>query len=295
MASIEKMVDHAIGIAEDDWYGYSWADRWYHNRDCSSLMYDSANAAGYDIGRGDDETRYTGTMIDDFTAAGFTCYDYDEVEERRGDILLRNPGSESGHTEMYIGGGKTVGAHIAETGGVYGQDGDQTGHEISVEWNPGNWDYILRPPADDYYEEDDMVIPIHNYGGPCYRLRNDYNKQHHFTLSKGERDDLVKIGWVDEGVAFETRRGGSDPVYRCFNRYNGEHVFTPFRGEMEKLQAAGWVIESAPFFAWGPGEGGTEVHRLYNESAKVHHMTADKDEIAKLVASGWTDEFSFAV
>lgn len=148
MGRIESMIDHAVAIANDDSHGYSWADRWDVDRDCSSLMYDSANAAGYPVGRGNDKTRYTGTMIDDFTAAGFTCYDYGAVDLERGDILLRDPWGAAGHTEMYLGDGLTVGAHIAETGDVYGQPGDQTGNEISVANNPGNWNYILRPPVE---------------------------------------------------------------------------------------------------------------------------------------------------
>jgi len=148
MGKIEAMVNHAVAIANDDSHGYSWADRWDVDRDCSSLMYDSANAAGYPVGRGADKTRYTGTMIDDFTAVGFTNYGYGSVSLQRGDILLRDPWGSGGHTEMYIGDGMTVGAHIAETGGVYGEPGDQTGYEISVTANPGNWDYVLRPPSD---------------------------------------------------------------------------------------------------------------------------------------------------
>ena len=144
--SIEKMVAHAVDIANDDTHGYSWADRWDTDRDCASFIYDSANVGGYAIGRGPDRTRYTGTMIDDFTAAGFAWLDYGGTLVR-GDILLRDPWG-SGHTELYIGNGQTVGAHIAETGGVYGQPGDQTGNEISITPNPGGWDFILRPPAD---------------------------------------------------------------------------------------------------------------------------------------------------
>ena len=143
---IEAMVQHAIDIANDDSHGYSWAERWNIDRDCSSLMYDSADAAGYPVGRGEDKTRYTGTMIDDFTAAGFTKHEYGSLELMRGDILLRDPWGKGGHTEMYIGDGMTVGAHSSETGGVYGEPGDQTGNEISIAPNYGNWDYVLRPP-----------------------------------------------------------------------------------------------------------------------------------------------------
>lgn len=174
--SIEKMVAHAIAIAEDDSHGYSWGDRWDVDRDCSSLMYDSANVAGYAIGRGPDRTRYTGTMIDNFTAAGFAWLDYSGTLVR-GDILLRDPWG-SGHTELYIGNGQTVGAHIAETGGVYGQPGDQTGNEISITPNPGGWDFILRPPADKKPEQ--KPGKAYNNAGLKYRAH------------------VQNLGWCDE-------------------------------------------------------------------------------------------------
>ena len=156
MGRRQAMIDHAIAIANDDSHGYSWADRWSQDRDCSSLMYDSADAAGYSVGRGEDRDRYTGTMIEDFSNAGFTVHDYDSFEEYPGCILLRDPAGKRGHTEMYIGDGLTVGAHIAETGDVYGEPGDQTGEEISIAPNPGDWDYILEPPSDE--SEDDMAL-----------------------------------------------------------------------------------------------------------------------------------------
>ena len=160
MGSREAMVNHIIAIANDDSHGYSWADRWNVDRDCSSLMYDGADAGGYPVGKFDyDYSRYTGTMIPDFTSAGFTCLDYGSVPLERGDVLLRDPYGRGGHTEIYIGDGLTCGAHIAETGDVYGEPGDQTGFEISITPNPGGWDYILRP------EEDDMAADqVWNYG-----------------------------------------------------------------------------------------------------------------------------------
>lgn len=162
MGKIRAMIDHAVAIANDDSHGYSWADRWNVDRDCSSLMYDSADAAGCPVGRGPDKTRYTGTMIDDFTSCGFTLYNYGDVDLRPGDILLRDPWGSGGHTEMYIGDGLCVGAHIAETGGVYGEPGDQTGDEISVTPNYGNWWYILRPPSDT--PEQPPSEPYNGYG-----------------------------------------------------------------------------------------------------------------------------------
>lgn len=151
MGRKEAMVQLAIGVAEDDSHGYSQASRWPwqgSDFDCSSLMYWSAHEAGYDVPL----SGYTGTMLADFTNAGFTPHRYGSVELERSDVLLaHNDGRQ--HTEMYVGDGKTVGAHSSETGGIYGQPGDQTGNEISVAPIWGDWDWVLRPPAEDGYED----------------------------------------------------------------------------------------------------------------------------------------------
>ena len=144
--NIEKMVQYAVGIANDDSHGYSQASRWPSQGsdfDCSSLVYWCANKAGYAVPL----SGYTGTMVDDFTAAGFKKMRFSRYEALRGDVLLSHNDSRQ-HTEIYLGNGQSVGAHIAETGGVTGKPGDQTGNEISVQslwWTP---DWILRPPAD---------------------------------------------------------------------------------------------------------------------------------------------------
>jgi GH25 family lysozyme M1 (1,4-beta-N-acetylmuramidase) len=198
VGSIEKMVQHAVSIANNDYYGYSWADRWDHDRDCSSLMYDSADAAGYSVGRGPDKTRYTGTMIDDFCGAGFTKYNFGSVVLKRGDILLRDPWGSGGHTEMYIGNSQTVGAHSAENGGVYGQPGDQTGNEISITAMWGSWDYVLRPPEGSgamggwiekngkwWYKHDDGSYTTNGW---------EYIGNHWYWF---DSEGWMKTGWLD--------------------------------------------------------------------------------------------------
>ena len=148
MSKIQKMVDLAIKIARDDSHGYSQRRRWPSQGtdfDCSSLMYYCAHEAGYDVPL----SGYTGTMLADFTKAGFTAVPFDGnlSDLEPGDIML----NVQDHTEMYVGNGKFVGAHIAETGDVDGAPGDQTGDEISEcnAYVPSfGWDYVLVPPAE---------------------------------------------------------------------------------------------------------------------------------------------------
>lgn len=151
---IDKMVDTAIAIAKDDSHGYSqdMEARWNDpDFDCATLMYYCANKAGYDVTVGPAGTHYTGTMINDFQDAGFRLFTYDGnlSDLDKGDILLRDPWGPDGHTEMYVGNGKLVGAHASESGTAYGKPGDQTGNEISIcnVYDPG-WDYVLMPPEE---------------------------------------------------------------------------------------------------------------------------------------------------
>jgi len=146
--SVEKMVQYAVGVAEDDSHGYSQARRWKSqgtDRDCSSLMIEAAHEGGYDVPTG---WGYTGSMLDTFRKAGFEAIPFSRVGLgglKRGDILL----NVKNHTEMCIGGGRFVGAHCSETGGIDGKPGDQTGDEISIvpAYVPiYGWDYVLRPP-----------------------------------------------------------------------------------------------------------------------------------------------------
>lgn len=147
MSKVETYVRKAIAIAKDDTHGYSQAVRWGNpDYDCSSLVITCVQAAGIPVK--DKGASYTGNMLSTFKACGFV-----DVTSRvnlatgsglkRGDILLHR----GKHTEIYIGNGKAVGAHISETGGITGKGGDQTGREISVSaYRNYPWTNILRYP-----------------------------------------------------------------------------------------------------------------------------------------------------
>lgn len=141
--SVESAVKWAINIAKDNSHGYDQPNRWGPDYDCSSLVYEAFRVGGgFDLPV---HSGYTGTMINDFTAVGFTWYSGmgNNVSNLiRGDILL----DIDAHTEIYIGSEMNVGAHINEFGGVRGgQTGDQTGREISVgNYYSKPWDGILR-------------------------------------------------------------------------------------------------------------------------------------------------------
>ncbi|MDR3136782.1 MAG: hypothetical protein LBU07_05150 [Coriobacteriales bacterium] len=148
MGKREKMVQYVIDACNDASVGYSQVRRWRDpDVDCSSLMYLAAHAAGYAIPRAIG-SGYTGTMRQDFEAAGFVWYPFNgQVNDSDpGEIYLNT----QNHTEMYVGNGKFGGAHIDENGGVTGaRGGDQTGNEVSMVnayiYSRG-WDGVLVPP-----------------------------------------------------------------------------------------------------------------------------------------------------
>ena len=79
--------------------------------------------------------------------------------------------NEKHHAALYVGDGQIVQASIAETGKIYGKEGDQTTREIEFRnfyvYRYG-WDYILR------YEEKEseamkvnIEMPVLSYGAKC--------------------------------------------------------------------------------------------------------------------------------
>lgn len=142
-SAIDKAVQMAIRIANDNSNGYSMPDRYgVHSFDCSSLVIRCCREAGIPTGI----ANTTHDMYEGFMSSGWqdvTC----EVNRTtgsgliRGDVLL----NMENHTVFYIGDGKVVNARTDSDGCV----GDSHGDEIRIQnyWN-FPWDYILRWPSD---------------------------------------------------------------------------------------------------------------------------------------------------
>lgn len=78
----DEFVDRILRYAEDDSHGYSQkppSGRWGPDYDCSSLVYQAAQDAGYPVGTGSDKVRFTGTMLKDFEKAGFQILPFANV------------------------------------------------------------------------------------------------------------------------------------------------------------------------------------------------------------------------
>ena len=139
-ANVENAVQWMLNVANDDSHGYSMPRRTFSpDIDCSSFIYYALLNNGWTQDQlGGSYPFVTWTMEGILSKCGWKghSFDGDVSKLRRGDIML-NPSS---HTEMYIGGGKTVGAHMDYDGAP----GDSSGNEVSVVEIASGWQRYLR-------------------------------------------------------------------------------------------------------------------------------------------------------
>ena len=133
-------VDWALGIANDNNYGYVSGGMGNGGYDCTQFVHAAYEAAGVSL----PEKGYVNNanIVDYYTTRGFEWHPgtIDPNELQAGDVLV----NQAHHAELYIGNGQKVGAHDNYDGGP----GDSSGGEISVddykEYSNGGWDGYLR-------------------------------------------------------------------------------------------------------------------------------------------------------
>lgn len=141
MTVIESAVNWAIQTAQDNRHGYSQADRWGPDYDCSSFVISAYEQAGVPLREAG--ASYTGNMRPAMIACGFVdvtsqCGLGSGYGVQAGDVLL----NYSAHTCISIGGGRVANCRTSEGNP---QAGDQSGNEIRLQsyWN-FPWNCVLR-------------------------------------------------------------------------------------------------------------------------------------------------------
>lgn len=141
MTKIEKATQWMEATAADQSHGYSQANRWGPDYDCSSAVITAWQKAGVPV-----KTKgatYTGNMYNVFLACGFTdvtnkCNLATGSGMKRGDVLLNH----THHTAMYTGNEKIVHARGQSFGSS--RTGDQ-GQEFAVTgYYNYPWNAVLR-------------------------------------------------------------------------------------------------------------------------------------------------------
>ncbi len=122
-----------------------------------------------------------------------------------------------------------------------------------------------------------------------YRVYNPSTGEHFFTTNSSEVDGLVKLGWINEGVAFNAPAKSDTPVYRYFNTKTGEHLYTT-SSDKTTLSESNYTYEG---IAWYSADSkGSEVYRLRPAGKKngYAHYTSSTFERDTLVKAGWVSE-----
>ena len=123
------------------------------------------------------------------------------------------------------------------------------------------------------------------------RLYNVSTGEQFYTVNQKEKDSLVKLGWIFEGVGWTAPAVSSVPVYRVYNPRSGDHHYTVKEAEKDALTKLGWLDEGIAFYS---DETETiPVFRQYNPNQKkagAHNYTINEEEKNVLVKAGWSDE-----
>ena len=151
-------VEWALQQAANSEVGYCQTHRYYNENtngcldvDCSAFVYYALLNNNYDVRKYASSAFCTSNEPEVLRNLGFTEMDFPGADNcQKGDILWRD-----GHTEIYSGDGKSVGAHYPDNlpgghpcgaTGLLSTDGDQTGSEVSEVSCGSDWTKIYRPP-----------------------------------------------------------------------------------------------------------------------------------------------------
>ena len=73
---------------------------------------------------------------------------------------------------------------------------------------------------------------------------------HHYTTSETERDNLIMVGWKDEGIGWYSDDSKGTALHRLYNpnAQAGSHHYTTSVSEKNNLVSAGWRYEGTAWY-----------------------------------------------
>jgi len=173
--------------------------------------------------------------------------------------------------------------------------------------------------AELYSPNDTVGFNVNGYSGPkyaiapaaetgtvfqpdeVYRFFNTSTGGHFFTISEGERDQVVATNsnYKLEGVGlygFATDQGAAtEEVYRFFNTKTGGHFFTTSEGERDQVIATNqdYKLEGVGFYDFATDQGAAteEVYRFFNTKTGGHFFTTSEGERDQVIATNQAYKF----
>lgn len=134
---------------------------------------------------------------------------------------------------------------------------------------------------------------VESLPGAMYRVYNPNSGEHFYTASAAEKNNLVSLGWVSEGIGWYAPDSSDYPVYRLYNANGGEHHYTMQAAEKDMLVKAGWSYEGIGWYSANPKDKNSlALYREYNPNAFAnnHNYTLNSNEHTWLLSLGWKDE-----
>lgn len=162
MTKVESATRWMENLANDNSHGYSQANRWGPDYDCSSAIITAYQQAGIPVKTYG--ATYTGNMEPAFLKAGFKVVTNGinlstGAGLQRGDVLL----DIVNHAAIYLGDHKVAHARSSEGNSI---PGDQSGNEIRIQeyWN--SWDCVLRYPETEKEDNKPSTLLADGICGP---------------------------------------------------------------------------------------------------------------------------------
>ena len=298
-------VQWALKEADDPSVGYCQTHRQYDENsngskdvDCSSFVYYALKNNGYDVASYTTWPFTTSNEPGILLSLGFTEMDFpgpDSCEE--GDILWRD-----GHTEIYSGDGKSVGAHGADNlpgghpsgnTGKLATNGDQTGGEVSEVSCSSNWTKIYRPQGgvggnggggstpsptgkdvvallEEWKNQDgghDMVVKAYNDNAPKYgRSKMSYDDQWCSETASAAYAYLGQAnaigGMAADGFTYENNA-------KKINIWVTDKKYVPKRGDILITHDPDGARHTAVVIS----SDGKDIKLIAGGGSKIHYLT----------------------
>ncbi|MCR5048820.1 MAG: Ig-like domain-containing protein [Saccharofermentans sp.] len=108
--------------------------------------------------------------------------------------------------------------------------------------------------TDEMYSATCTVTVVEVEPVAMYRLYNPNSGDHFYTADDAEAENLINLGWNDEGIGWIAPIVSDTPVYRQYNpnEFANNHNYTTDETEKDNLISLGWLDENIGWYGLSP-------------------------------------------